>query len=161
MVFDLKVSAVIYEAIAVPGSNNLLLRVGNKSIRVISPTDETIWELRTKDNVKGIVSDGKGYLLLGKDDITYVSEDGNILWKAGCPPNTVSNKALWLPSHNAYLWYAGDSYNFQVILKTPQGDVKRSQIFEGVPMKYDLEIDVADDFFAGPIDHAKIYCFRI
>lgn len=95
--------------------------MGNKSIRVISPTGEAIWELKTKNNIKGIVPDGKGYLLLGKDDIIYVSEDGNLLWRAGCPPNTISNKALWSPGHNAYLWYAGDSYNFQVTLVTPQG----------------------------------------
>ncbi|WP_243669929.1 hypothetical protein [Methanoculleus chikugoensis] len=162
-VFDLKVSAAIYEAITVPGSDNLLLRVGNKSIRVISPTGEAIWELKTKNNIKGIVPDGKGYLLLGKDDIIYVSEDGNLLWRAGCPPNTISNKALWSPGHNAYLWYAGgDSYNFQVTLVTPQGgDVKRSQIFEGVPVKYDQEIDVADDSFVVPIGRAKICCFKI
>lgn len=159
--FDLKFNAAVYEAIAVPGSNNLLLRVGNKNILVISPNGEIVWKLKVKNNIKEIVPDGKGYLLLKKNDIVYVSEAGNIVWKAGCPPNAISNKAFWLQSHNAYLWCAGDSYNFQVTLITPQGLVKRSQIFEGVQVGYGQEIGAADDFFIVPVGRAKICCFKI
>lgn len=158
-VFELKVNAAIYEVLAIPRSGNLLLRVGNKNLRMLSPDGETVWKLKTKKNVREIVPDGEGFLLLVKDEVAYVSREGTVLWRAGCPPHSVLNKAQWLQSQNAYLWYAGDSYHFQVNLITLQGMVVRSQMFEGVSEYHGREIGVTDDSFVMLIDDATLCCF--
>lgn len=127
----------------------------------VTTAQETVRELKTEMNVGEVVPDGEGFLLLGKDEVAYVSEGGTVRWRAGCPPNSLLNRAQWLQSQEAYLWYAGDSYRLQVTVITPQGKVLRSQRFEGVAGYHDREIDVADDSFVMMIGRAMLCCFEM
>jgi len=132
MQHDLKTSAAIYEAVSIPNSDNLLLRIGNKTVRGISPRIDTLWEIKVKGNIKSITTGDNGFLILAKEEIVFCNLDGTAKWKLGCPPNSEYNIAVWLEMHKSFLWGAGDRNYFQICIILSDGQIKKSQLFKEV-----------------------------
>jgi outer membrane protein assembly factor BamB len=158
---DLKTNAAIYDAILIPDSENLLLKIGNKTVREISPDMETLWEIKTKGNIKSLTTGGGGFLIISKEEIVFHNSQGFARWKFGCPPNPEYNNAAWLNKHDAFLWWAGDREYYQVALISTDGQIKISQLFKGFSrFSAYPHMDVLDDesCFVLPInDHLECY----
>jgi hypothetical protein len=146
MQHDLKTSAAVYDAVLIPNSDNILLRIGNKTVRAISPKIETLYEIKAKGNIKAITTGGNGFLILSKEEIVFCDSDGTAKWKLGCPPNSEYNIAIWLEMHKSFFWGAGDWNYFQISLISPEGQIKKSQLFKEVPVySYYPHVDVLAD----------------
>jgi hypothetical protein len=143
---DLKTSAAIYEAVSIPNSDNLLLRIGNKTVRSISPRIDTLWEIKTKGIIKSVTTGDTGFLILSKEEILFCDLDGTAKWRLGCPPNSEYNIAVWLEMHKSFFWGAGDRNYFQICLISSDGQVKKSQLFKEVSIDSRFPgIDVLED----------------
>lgn len=158
--FDLKVSAAIYEAKVIPNSDNLLLRIGNKTLRVISPAIETLWEIKTKGNIASVVTGENGFLVLSKEEVLLISSEGKINWKIGCPPNSYRNNATWVRSYNAFLWEAGNRDYYQITMISPNGQIIKSQLFKDVNVDRSIDITEDESCFVLQIDH-DLECYEI
>ena len=143
---ELKTSAAIYEAVSIPNSDNLLLRIGNKTVRSISPRIDTLWEIKAKVNIKSIAIGGNGFLILSKDEIIFCNSDGTTKWRLGCPPNSEYNIAVWLEMHKSFFWGAGDRNYFQICLISSDGLIKKSQLFKDISIYYNYpRVDILVD----------------
>ncbi len=132
---DLKTSAAIYEAVSIQNSDNLLLRIGNKTVRGISPGIDILWEIKVKANIKSITTGYNGFLILAKEEITFCNSDGTAKWRLGCPPNSEYNIAVWLEMHKLFFWGAGDRNYFQICLISQDGQINKSQLFKDVTIQ--------------------------
>lgn len=160
---DFKTSAAIYDAVLIPNSKNLLLRIGNKTIRAISPDIETLWEIKTKGIIKSLTTGGGGFLILSKEEIMFCNSEGSAKWKLGCPPNSEYNNATWLDKNMAFLWGAGDREYYQVALVLPDGQIKNSQLFKDFSRcSIYSRIDILEDesCFVLPVSN-HLECYEI
>lgn len=130
IIVDLKFSAAIYEAIEIPNSDNLLLRIGNKTLSAISPKIESLWEVKTKGNIISVTKGDCGFLVLLKEEVLFITYEGKTYWRLGCPSNSYNNRATWLRTHNAFLWEAGDRNYYQITLVLSNGQIIKSEIFK-------------------------------
>lgn len=143
---DLKLTAAIYDAIIPPKSNELITRIGNKTLRAFSNKLEMLWEIKTKVNIKSIEKGTYGFLILSKEEILFYNWNGKLCWRLGCPPNSEFNNAIWLDRHKAFLWGAGDRNYFQVSLISTEGLIIKSHLFkEFSRYSYSPRIDSLED----------------
>lgn len=142
-IVDLKVNAAIYEAVKIPNDDNMLLRIGYKSLRAVSPKIEILWELKTKENIKSVAVGSDGFLVLSKDEIMFLTSEGKVNWRLGCPPNSNYNNATWISKYNAFLWGAGDGDYYQISLISSNGNILKSHLFKDVLVHHG--IDILDD----------------
>jgi hypothetical protein len=138
-----RVSATVYDAVLLPDSVGIVLRIGSKTLRALNPALEQLWEIKMPGSVSSMVQGPKGILAVGSQEVVYVTPDGRLLWRLGALPNTRVSAATWLPTRQAFLWRGGDRHYYQVSLLSLAGDVGRSQIFEDVHPYRDLV--VSDD----------------
>lgn len=129
---DLKTSAAIYEAVSIPNSDSLLLHIGNKTVKAISPRIDTLWEIKTKGNIKSITTGDNGFLISSREEIVFFDSGGTVKWRLGCPPNSEYNIAVWLEMHKSFFWGAGDRNYFQICLIASDGQIKKSQLFKEI-----------------------------
>jgi hypothetical protein len=163
MPHEIKTNAAIYDAVLIPNSDNILLRIGNKTIRAISSKIDTLWEIKTKGIIKSITTGGNGFLVLSKEEIVFCDSDGTAKWKLGCPPNSEYNIAVWLEMHKSFFWGAGDSNYFQICIISPDGRLEKSQLFKEVSMySHFPSIDVLEDETRFVLSIARsIVCYEI
>jgi WD40 repeat protein len=166
---DLKLNAAIYEAMEIPNSDNLLLRIGNRTLRALSPKIEAIWEIKTKGNIISVIKGDCGFLILLKQEILFISYEGKTYWKLGCPSNSYINRATWMRTHNAFLWETGDQDYYQIALISPDGKIIKSESFEllskwkaifDILANRGLNITEDENNFVLPFDYC-IECYEI
>jgi len=169
IILDLKFNAAIYEAIEIPNSGNLLIRIGKKTLRAISPKVEALWEIKTKGNIISVIKGNCGFLVLIKEEILFITYEGKTYWKLGCPSNSYVNRATWMRTHNAFLWETGNQDYYQITLISPDGQIIKSELFELLfkwksvfdNLVYSgLNITEDENNFVLPFDY-RIECYEI
>lgn len=133
-VCNFNLGAAIYDAVLLANSDELLLRIGNKTLRAFSSSLEISWEIKNKTNIKSVIKGREGILILSKEEIIFYNLNGGLIWRLGCPPNAEYNTAVWLEKHNAFLWGVGDWNYYQVSLISPEGQIRISQLFKEVAL---------------------------
>lgn len=142
---DLKLSAAIYEAI-LSRTGNLILRIGNKTIKAFTAQIKPLWSIKTETNIKSVIKAVEGFLVLSKEEILYYNWEGKLIWRLGCPPNSDYNIAAWLDTRNTFIWGAGDRTYFQVCLISEGGRIIKSQLFKELSVYYShSQIDIVED----------------
>jgi len=169
IIFDLKFNAAIYEAIEIPNSDNLFLRIGNTILRAISPKIEVLWEIKTKGNIISIIKGNCGFLVLLKGEVLFITYEGKINWRLGCPSNSCNNRATWMRTHNAFLWESGDRDYYQISMISSDGQIIKSELFEllfkgksvfDILVYRGLNITEDENNFVLPFDY-RIECYEI
>jgi hypothetical protein len=86
--YDLKLEAAIYDALLFPDENDMLLRIGNRTIIAFSNELNELWEIKTKVNIKSLVKGRDGFLILSKEEVQFYNWKGESIWRLGCPPKS-------------------------------------------------------------------------
>lgn len=126
---DLKVAAAIYEFFEL-NDGNLLLRIGNKSIRLYDDEMKMRWEFKTPGNVQQIVLSMGGMALVMKEEIAFIDMNGQPKWRLAAPPKPVRNDMYWIDDLGVFLWGVGNQQSITVCTITEEGNIINSQTFE-------------------------------
>jgi len=129
--FEFKVSAAIYEAFETP-SSDLLIRIGNKTIQLLSSKTEKVWDIKTKSNISSVIKGIEGLLVLTKEESMYYDFSGQLKWRLSTPPNPSQNMAFWLENQRVFLWGVGNQNSFIIATINEEGNIINSQHFENM-----------------------------
>lgn len=157
---ELKMRAAVYEAVKLSDTGNLLLRVGNKTLQALSPKIETIWKIKTKGNITLITPGSSGFLALSKEEILFITSEGDINWRLGCPPNSRNNYATWMRNHGAFLWETGNRDYYQITLASSAGQIIKSHLFKDVNVQHGIDITEDENSFVIPFNRC-LECYEI
>jgi hypothetical protein len=158
---ELKVSAAIYEAYEV-GQNNLLVRVGNKTITYFNQDFNKLWGIKTENAVSSVVLGINTFIVVSKDDIVaYNIADGRQNWKMAAPPKSRVNKVYWSQRMITFIWQCGNEQEFYVATVNEHGIVRNSQLFKDLTFYNDTVFSQEQNTFiiqkSKSIEGYKIY----
>lgn len=158
---ELKVSAAIYEAYEV-SQQNLLTRIGNKTITYFNENYNKVWNVKTEESVLKVVVGISTFIVVSKEEIaSYNLNDGTLIWRMSAPPKSSVNKVYWSKKMITFIWFVGNQQEYYVATINENGDVYNSKRFTDLMLFNDTVFNEDQNMFivqkSNTIEGYKVY----
>lgn len=144
---ELKLNAAIYEAYTI-NQENLLIRVGNKTLIRYNSNFNKLWEVKTESAAIKVVVGAETFIFVSKEDITsYNVDNGLVNWRISAPPKSALNNIVWAENMNRFIWLSGNDQEFYVASLNEQGGILNSQLFSDLSFYNQTRYDEKQNLF--------------
>ncbi|MEI5906651.1 ornithine cyclodeaminase [Bacillus spongiae] len=128
-------------------SGQLILRVGNRAIKIFDQNLRENVELKEKENVLSITSASSTIAVLTKTELKGYDLNGNLKWKYSSIPKASENSVTWISKKQVYLWSLSNSHIKMVASINEKGDVINSQAFDSKEYYRSIIVNENDNSF--------------